>query len=468
MPCRSSVRLAMALVTAALPATIANAQPRSETEPAPGTGIDVIAHDLEITPDFTTKSLGGRARIRLLVTDDGLRELAFSRNALTIDAALLDGRSVAARQGTSSLVFTAPRPLRRGQTVTLTIAYRGQPARGITFADNAVFTSYWACDWMICSQDVPSDKASFQLRLVLPAGIQSLSVGTRRGVRPGRGGRAVHLWREDRPYSAYLYGFAAGPFTETVRQHGSHTLSLLAMAPAAADPAPLLDTTAAMVRFLEDKAGLPLPVGRYTQLIVPGTEAQEAATYSLIGARHLETARTNPDQEWAMIHELAHQWWGNLVSARTWDHFWLNEGVATFITAAWKEHRFGRAAYDAELEVARGRLARARALGFDKPLAYPGAYPSLAARRAVQYSKGALFLDHLRTTLGDPLFWRALRRFTRAHAGGVADSRDFQRAFEQEAGRDLSATFDRWVFGPSVRIGSEEPSPSQNPLPAQR
>jgi len=436
------------LTVAALTFTgAAHAQPAAAPETAPGTGIDVLSHELEVTPDFQARSLSGRARIRLRVEQEGLREIAFSKNALDIVAAELEGKAVSARQGRSSLIFTMPQPLRAGQTVTLAVSYRGKPARGVTFTERAVFTSYWACDWMICSQDVPADKAAFQLRLTLPAGMRSLSVGTRRSVRRGPGGRTVHLWREERPYSAYLYGFAAGTFTEAVRRRGDREIAVVDATAAPSDHAPLLDTMAAMIGFLEGKAGVKLPPRRYSQLLVPGSEAQEAATYSIVGMRHIEAGRAKPEEEWALVHELAHQWWGNLVTACNWDHFWLNEGVVVFLTAAWKEHRFGRAAYEAELEMARGRVARVREIGFDKPLAFRGSYPSLGARRAIQYSKGALFLDHLRTLLGEEAFWGGLKRFTRTHAGRTADSRDFQRAFEQASGRDLSATFDQWVYG---------------------
>ena len=146
------------------------------------------------------------------------------------------------------------------------------------------------------------------------------------------------------------------------------------------------------------------------------------------------------------MHELAHQWWGNLVTCATWRDFWLNEGITTFMTAAWKEHRYGRAAYIAELDVARARLAKASELGFDKPLAWNGQYPSLGTRRAIQYSKGALFMDHLRRELGERAFWSGLRKFTRDHAGGTVTSIDLQRAMERSSRRDLSALFATWVF----------------------
>ena len=83
-------------------------------------------------------------------------------------------------------------------------------------------------------------------------------------------------------------------------------------------------------------------------------------------------------------------------------------------------------------------------------LAWPGRYPSLGVRRAVQYSKGALFMVRLRELVGEEAFWRGLRAYTQAHAGGTVTSRDFQAAIEAASGRDLSAMFDEWVY-PSGR-----------------
>ena len=117
------------------------------------------------------------------------------------------------------------------------------------------------------------------------------------------------------------------------------------------------------------------------------------------------------------------------------------------MVAAWKEHSIGPAAYDQELQAARHRLARVREQGFDKPLGWDGAYPSLGTRRAVQYGKGALFLAHLRETVGDAAFWRGLRGYTRRHAGGSVTSKDFQLAMETASGRDLAPVFAEWVYG---------------------
>ena len=117
------------------------------------------------------------------------------------------------------------------------------------------------------------------------------------------------------------------------------------------------------------------------------------------------------------------------------------------MVAAWKEHHYGRAAYDAELDAARKGVDSLREKGGDKPLAYGGDYPSIRDRRTVQYGKGALFMDHLRTVLGEDAFWAGLRRYTREHAGGTVTSIDLERSMEKASGRDLSEVFAEWVFG---------------------
>jgi aminopeptidase N len=425
----------------------------ARAEPGPGDGFDVLRYQLALTPDVQTRTVAGREVITLRATGDHLQSLGFSGNALSIDSATLDGVPVTVRSEGERLDFDLPRPLARGRTVRLALSYHGRPARGWAGSATSLYTRYFACDWMVCGQNQVGDKAAFSLQLRVSAGMETLAVGRKVSRRPGPDGSEIQRWETPRPYPAYLFGFAVGRFTRVEDRAGSARLSYLSDVVDAAELKRRFAETGRMVGFFADKAGAPLPVADYSQLLVEGGEAQEAATYSVLGLDAVPATPGDPAQDWAIAHELAHQWWGNLVTCATLQDFWLNEGVTTFMTAAWKEHRYGRAAYDAELAVARRRLDKAQDQGFDKPLAWEGRYPSLATRRAVQYSKGALFLDHLRATLGEDAFWSGLRRYTRAHAGGVATSADFETAMEAASGRDLHPLFAEWVFGADLPPG---------------
>lgn len=420
------------------PATAAN---------TPGYGFEVTSYQLALVPDIRTKMVAGRETITLHATAAGIRRLDFSANALSIDSAVLDGVALSHTMQGDMLGFDLPEPLWLGRTLKLVLSYHGRPARGFAGSPTTLYTSYFACYWMICSQNKFGEKATFSLDLRVPAGMTSLSVGSMIAKRSGPDGSEIHRWKSPRPYSAYLYGFAIGHFTRVSERSGSNRLTYLSDRADMGELKRRFAGTKAMVAFLSTKAGVPLPVAEYSQLLVDGNEAQEAATYSVLGTDALPTKPDDPSEDWAIVHELTHQWWGNLITCKTLKDFWLNEGITTFMTAAWKEHRYGRVAYEAELDVAKSRLEKARAKGFDKPLAWDGAYPTLGVRRAIHYSKGALFMAHLRATLGEGAFWAGLRRYTREHAGGTVTSIDLERAMEASSRQDLRSLFAEWVFG---------------------
>ena len=408
----------------------------------PGAGFHVVRYDLDLIPNLQGKSLSGQEVITLRSLTEGLRTVVFSGNALTIDSATINGRSVQFSAASHVLSLELPDALRQGKSATLRIAYHGTPKQGVTFTPSSVYTSYAACDWMICSEDTPGDKAIFALSLHVPAGMTSVASGKQIGRSKVEDGGEIDRWRTMIPYSSYLYDFAIGNFASTNSRQGGAELLYVSDVATPPELQTAFQETGPMVKFLSEKAGMGLPAKSYTQLLVAGDEAQEAATYSIIGKDNMD-----PKDDWAIIHELAHQWWGNSITCATWKDFWLNEGMATFMTAAWKQHQYGQAGYEEEMNVARSRYEKVKAKGVDRPLAYGGEYSSFGVRRVIQYSKGALFLDYLRTLLGDDTFWAGIRRYTREHAGGTVTSIDLEHSMEKASGRDLSGVFTEWVFG---------------------
>jgi aminopeptidase N len=390
---------------------------------------DVVATTLRVRPDIATRAISAEQTTTLRAVNE-LTALAFDAGALTVVTASLDGEPLAWRSDERSMVFALPRTVRAGETVELKFEYRGAPTRGLVFDDNVFYTSYFSCDWMLCALDRPGDKLTLDVDVATPDGWSSFTSETAQ------------------PYSAYLHGFVAGQLT-TVRERSGATELVYASAHATADDLrEMFGETPRMLAFYESAAGVPFPHATYTQLLVRGAAAQEAAGFAILGDDAVRPVLAQQEDDWAAAHELAHQYWGNLVTCVDWSEFWLNEGLTTFMTAAWKQHRWGQAWYERELAAARTRWRAAREAGWDRPLAFAGPYPDLRTRRAIQYSKGALFFVELRRVLGDEAFWDGLRSYTRAHAGGTVESSDLQRAFETASGRDLAPLFAEWVYEP--------------------
>jgi aminopeptidase N len=415
----------------------------------------ITKYHADVTLDIAAKTVTGTTTIEVdaPAVRDGAATLEFPLNGLVIESASVNGKPVSFRTVDRKLAVTLPVTSAAGK-LKVAFRYRAQPQQGIVFGGNFAYTVFSTCHWMVC-RETSGDKAAFSIDITVPRQYAVVASGDLVNAEVIGDGMRRHRWEQRRPYSPYLFGFAVGEFTEARDDTPAMKLRFLGVDESAADLKKKFRDTGRMLRFFEAKAGVALPHNTYTQVLVPQSAAQELSTFSIVGKSQLDPILDNPEEDWVIAHELAHQWWGNLITCRDWSHFWLNEGLVVFMTAAYKEERWGRAAYDREMALARQRAAAAVEAGFDVPLAFAGEYPSLRIKRAIVYSKGALFLDVLREAMGDEKFWAGLRQYTQTHLGGTVESRDFQRAMERAHGKSLSALFEKWVFGVAAKSGDD-------------
>jgi len=256
----------------------------------------------------------------------------------------------------------------------------------------------------------------------------------------------VRRWQQTEPVSTYLFGFAAGRFTQTDSRRGTTAFFYGAENMSREELNRIFIDTPDMVDFFTEHAAVPLPGGTYTQVLVANTAGQEAAGFSMLSDAYGRAVLNDPTAISLIAHELAHQWRGNLVTCRDWTHFWLNEGFATFMAAAYDERRFGPEAYRRDIERIRDRYDEVRQSGGDRSLVFPDWNRPSASDRTIVYQKGAYVLHMLREQLGDDAFWAGIRRYTVAHAGRSVSNEDFRRSMEEGTGADLGTFFDKWVY----------------------
>jgi aminopeptidase N len=294
--------------------------------------------------------------------------------------------------------------------------------------------------------DAPDDKATLRLVVTLPGGLTAVGSGRLTGHRAVSGGRTRYEWRQEKPVPTYTFGFAAGAFSEATESQRGIRVRYLAEGFAPAELRRIFRDTLDMLAFYSDRAGVPYPDEVYTQALTVQGIGQEMSGFSVMPDAYGRAVLKEENATGLGAHELAHQWWGNQVTCRDWTHFWLNEGFATFMAAAYIEHRDGRDAYLQVIDKVRARYEAVRAAGHDRPLVFPKWERPTADDRAIVYQKGAYVLHRLRETLGDDAFWTGIRHYTRTYFGKSVTSTDFQAAMEASSGRSLSAFFAEWVY----------------------
>lgn len=338
-----------------------------------------------------------------------------------------------------------------------------RPAMGLTFiakdADEPdrpdhIWTqgeTHGARHWLP-SPDDPDERLTWDLRVTAPKGWTVLSNGEPLGVT-GRGRTRETRYRMPSPYPVYLLNVAAGPYVASRHPHKRVRIESWADKRHTRRVAKIGRRTGQMLDLFEKLTGTRYPHPRYGHLYVDEFVAggMENITLTTLTTRAVGSDATDHDRtiEGLLAHELAHQWFGDLVTCRTWADLWLNEGFATYYQKLWTLHALGP---DRFAEQMAG--ARRAALGADRSTPRPVVtdryrHPSeLFDGHA--YPKGAWVLHMLRERLGHAVFDAGIARYLKAHRHTSVETVDLRKALEAESGRSLRGFFQRWLRQPGA------------------
>jgi aminopeptidase N len=407
--------------------------------------IDVLHYDITLEPDIAQKTLSGTSVIKFNSNVEGLNSVEFDCGALIVDSVKQLG---APRQFSISdhHLKVSITPLRRGQSCELSIAYHGAPKWGIRFFPDLsqVYTVFSTSQWTVCI-DAPEDRATLKLTLIVPAKLTALSNGEL--VSTERfGDKQKTVWEQKSLIPTYVFGFSIGPFRTVREKQRGVELQYLVTSFTDEETRRIFHETPDMLEFFESRAGVRYADKTYSQVLAAGGVEQEMSSFTAMNDAYGKGVLANERELWLGAHEFAHQWWGNMVTCRDWNHFWLNEGIATFMAAAYIEHRFGRDAYMREIDTYRSNYEKVHAAGKDKSLVFPDWLHPTREDRTLVYDKGAYVMHLLREEMGEQAFWNGLKIYTRRFFGKSVVTSDFKAAMEEANGKSLDKFFDKWVY----------------------
>ncbi|MFO0908490.1 MAG: M1 family metallopeptidase [Isosphaeraceae bacterium] len=365
------------------------------------------------------------------------------------------------RQAEDKLAISLETPFAAGEVFDLEITYQGTPQQGLYLIQpDAVEPGRPVCfwtqgepdetrHWLPC-YDFPNDKATSEMVATVPKPLRVLSNGTLVETKENADGTVTDHWKMDTPHASYLISLVASEFTIAHDKYGELPVDYyVTRNHDEATARRALGKTPAMMAFFEKVTGQKYPYPKYAQAFVPdftmgGMENISATTLNefVLGD---EISYLERDADGLVAHELAHQWFGDLVTCRDWPHLWLNEGFASYFDPLFAEHDRGEAAFRLRMEsVLRGYLAGDN---FQRrPIVEPRYRRTMELFDGVTYSKGACVLHSLRGLVGDDAWWKAIKHYVARHREQVVETDDLRRAFEEITGRDLGWFFEQWVF----------------------
>ena len=426
---------------------------------------DVLHYKLDITIDEKTKTCSGEATIRLVPLRPLFGAVHLDANGLKVAAVKRGIHELEYAIAGDSLLIRLDKMYGLQDTITLAIEYStATTSKGLYYrdADSGYVkrqSQVWSHGepeenryWFPC-YDFPNDMATSEMVVTVNERWTAISNGKLLAVkRDPANHTATFHWFQSKPHTSYLVSLVAGEYIEVKDTAGTVPLSYYVYKHQKGDVPRSFGKTGDMMKFFESVIGVPYPWEKYSQVVVQDyvVGGQENVSATTLSDRIIHDARAHLDynNDGLVAHELAHQWYGDLLTCRDWSHLWLNEGFASYFDILYQEHDKGVDVAARSLQSSRESITSSD-VGSQRKATVTGRYirPNEMFSNRV-YGKGAAVLHMLRFVVGDELFRKAIRHYTSKFAHQLVETNDLKIAFEEATGYNLHWFFEQWVYKP--------------------
>ncbi|MGK7915150.1 MAG: M1 family aminopeptidase [Prochloraceae cyanobacterium] len=416
---------------------------------------------LDLNLDIPQQSFQGTCTITLTPIRQGIKQLTLDAVDLNIESVLVDGVSQTFDYDRQQLQIHLLQPTGE-KALKIAIAYSVQnPQRGLYFVSpNPHYpdkpTQVWTQGededsrfWFPCF-DYPGQLATSEIRVKVPKEFLAISNGEL-VASEALGEDKIYHWSQKQVHPTYLMTLAVGKFAEIKDEWKGIPVTYYVEKGREEDAKRSMGKTPRMMEFLSNKYGYTYAYPKYAQVCVDDFifGGMENTSTTLLTDRCLlddRAAIDNQRTESLVLHELAHQWFGDLVVIKHWSHAWIKEGMASYAEVLWTEKEYGKD------DAAYYLLKEARSYLQEDSSRYRRPIVTHVYREAIElydrhlYEKGACVYHMIRGVLGDELFDKAIQIFVRDNAHNTVETIDLLRAIEKATGYNLMFLFDQYVF----------------------
>ena len=403
------------------------------------------------------RKIEGIAKISAVARRE-VSSIEFDAVDMTIKSVRLDGSEAKYIYDGKKLSVLLPEKTKIGSRLTVEIEYSAYPKKGLYFIlpkKKGEYPQVWSQGeaednrYWIPLYDYPNMKFTCDLTIYAPRELTVFANGKLEEVRE-ENEWMVWRWVMDKPITSYLIAIAIGVFD--IKEEAVDDLKLIYAVPKGRgdDIDRSFSMTPDMIKFFEEYIGVKYPWANYKQVCVNEFIAggMENTTLTILTDRtlHDEKAHMEFESEPLVSHELAHQWFGDLVTTKDWGNIWLNESFATYLEALYMRHYKGEERFVYELITFLDRYLQEYSSRYSRPIVTRVYKYPTEVFDAHSYPKGALVLHTLSNIIGEDKFREVLRRFLEKYAYSCADTEDLRKVIEEVIGEDFEWFFDQYVY----------------------
>jgi aminopeptidase N len=320
--------------------------------------VDVQHVKLELSVNHEKRILNGSVQVEFVPLASNVTRLEFDAVDLDIMSVKLSGQPVDFENTGQKVIVRLNKALKSSESASVTIEYSGRPRRGLYFVGpdkaypNRPYQAWTQGEdsdsryWFPC-YDYPNDRATSEMIIAVPQKYTAISNGILLETKEekAKGTRTFH-WKQDIPHSSYLTSLVVGEYSIIREKVEDVELSYYVPKGREEDAKRSFAKTPEMIRYFGEYFGVKYPYPKYAQVVVSdfifGGMENISATTLTENTLHDKRAHLDFTSDDLVSHELAHQWWGDLITCRDWSHAWLNEGFATYCETLFKEHDLGK------------------------------------------------------------------------------------------------------------------------------